>query len=182
MSATGLPFSCESELEERICSDPEWRAGVGWGHARPGHREGAVVHHVADVLGNVDRVAASADERARLRLVALLHDACKHRVDRSKPRVGANHHAVLARRFAERYLDDGELLEIVELHDEAFNAWSLGARKGRWDEAEARARRLVERLGPSLPLYVRFYRADNATESKSPEPLTWFEKLLARRG
>jgi hypothetical protein len=117
--------------------------------------------------------------RQKLRLVALLHDTFKGSVDHSRPRSGENHHAVLARRFAERYLDDEELLEVVELHDEAYNAWAKGERTGKWDAAEARARRLVERLGPSLAFYVRFYRADNDTGSKNPEPLEWFERLVS---
>ncbi|MDQ3163994.1 MAG: hypothetical protein M3Q92_14405 [Actinomycetota bacterium] len=38
--------------------------------------------------------------------------------------------------------------------------------------------RLIERLGPTLPLYLAFYRADTATGGKSDEPLRWFESLL----
>jgi hypothetical protein len=38
----------------------------------------------------------------------------------------------------------------------AFNAWRMGALKGQWDKAEARAKRLVARFGLSLPPYVLF--------------------------
>jgi hypothetical protein len=106
----------------------------------------------------------------------------KYRVDPGKPRIGANHHAVIARTFAERCLDDLALLEISELHDEAFKSWRSGASKGRWQEAEERASRLVARLGSSLPLYVRFYRADTATGSKDDASLIWFEQFLQRKG
>jgi hypothetical protein len=37
----------------------------------------------------------------------------------------------------------------------------------------------VERLGPGLPLYERFFRADNATEGKSPRSVEWFERVTA---
>ena len=134
------------------------------------------------MLSNVDRVAQDPEDRARLRLVALIHDTFKNRVDRQRPRTGANHHAAIARRFAERYLDDQELLEVIELHDEAYNAWRQGARGGDWPAAEARARRLIERLGPSLGFYLRFYRADNASGDKDPAPLEWFERLAAGPG
>ncbi|MBW3593243.1 MAG: hypothetical protein KY396_06085 [Actinobacteria bacterium] len=56
---------------------------------------------------------------------------------------------------------------MIELHDEAYNAWGRGSRRGDWAGAERRARSLVERLGPSLGLYLRFYRADNATGTKT---------------
>jgi hypothetical protein len=45
---------------------------------------------------------------------------------------------------------------------------------------EGAARALVERLGPALPLYVLFYRADNATEGKSPKAVAWFETVAGR--
>ena len=43
------------------------------------------------------------------------------------------------------------------------------------------ARLLIERLAQALPFYLRFYRADNQTGSKSAAPLEWFEKLSASR-
>ncbi len=74
------------------------------------------------------------------------------------------------------------LLDIIELHDEAYNSYELGERKGRWKDAEERAIRLARRLGSSLPLYVRFYRCDNETGSKGQASVTWFEELLRRLG
>lgn len=173
----------ETEVERRIMTDQEWQEGAAWGTPRPGHPEGAVAAHIAEVLANVDQVALDASDRARLRLVALVHDTFKYRVNRSRPRSGTNHHAMLARQFAERYLDDPELLEIIELHDEAYNAWSKGRRTRNWRRAEARAERLLGRLesAKTIAFYQRFYQADNATGGKDPAPLRWFSELVERR-
>jgi hypothetical protein len=141
-----------------------------------------VAYHIAEVLKNVNHQATSTEERTDLRLITLIHDTFKYRVNPDKPKSGENHHALIARRFAERYLDDQALLDIIELHDEAYNSWQLGERRGDWKGAEERATRLVSRLGKALPLYVRFYRCDNETGSKSSAPLRWFESLLQRRG
>jgi hypothetical protein len=180
--AMELPFQTETPLEAMICANPEWQKGAAWGQSRLGHPEGQVASHIAEVLENVNRHATSAEERTDLRLIALIHDTFKYRVNPDRPKSGENHHAMIARRFAERYLDDQVLLDIIELHDEAYNSWQLGERKGRWEEAEARAARLVSRLGKALPLYVRFYRCDNETGSKSMASLRWFESFLQRRG
>jgi HD domain len=177
-----LTFPLETELEARICADEDWTEGAEWGKPRPGHSEGLVMYHIADVLANIDRIATTPEERRNLRLIALIHDSFKYRVDPSKPKTGANHHAFIARKFAERYIDDPALLEIIELHDEAYNSWRSGASKGKWEQAEERASRLVVRLGPSLPLYMRFFRADNATDSKEDDSLVWFEQFLRREG
>jgi hypothetical protein len=135
--------------------------------------------HIVEVLANVDGVAVDPLDRARLRLIALIHDAFKYRVDRSLPRCGENHHAMLARRFAERYIEEEEILEVIELHDEAYNAWAKGRRSGKWDLAAARVRRLLVRLDGSVGLYTRFYRADNQTGSKDQAPLQWFERFTS---
>ena len=87
-----LPFELETELERRISSDPEWRRGAAWGKPRPGHPEGAVAAHIADVLRNVEREARSPEERGRLRLAALIRDTFEYAVDASRPRMGENHH------------------------------------------------------------------------------------------
>ncbi len=167
----------ETPLERAICADPAWRAGVAWGEPRSGHPEGTVLAHVGDVLGNVDRVALDAADRERLRLAAIVHDAFKGDVDRSRPKTGENHHAMRARRFAERYLDDPDLLDVIELHDEAYLAWRGGHRDGDWAGAELRARALLDRLGGRDDLYMRFYQADNETDGKTDEHRHWFAGL-----
>lgn len=167
----------ETPLEHAICADPAWRAGVEWGEPRSGHPEGTVIAHVCDVLANVDRVAAGAADRERLRLAAFVHDAFKRDVDRSRPKTGENHHAMRARRFAERFVSDLELLDVIELHDDAYLAWRHGRRGGDWVEAERRARALLDRLGEHHGLFMRFYRADNETAGKTDEHRHWFAGL-----
>ena len=168
-------------MERRIAADPAWLKGMEWGRARRGHPEGAVKHHVAAVLANVEREATSSEERRRLRLAALVHDAFKYRAPEGSARVGSEeHHGTRAARFLARFVDDDELVELVRWHDEAFAAWMGLVKRGDRGRAEARARALAERLGSSLPLYVRFFRADNATEGKSPRSVEWFERLASR--
>ena len=176
-----LPFALETDLERRIAREPEWLEGIEWGEARRGHPEGAVKHHVADVLANVEREATSPEERRRLRLAALVHDAFKYRAAEGSARVGSeDHHGSHAARFLAQFVDDDELVSVVRWHDEAFAAWLGLVKRGDRRRAEERARALVGRLGPALPLYLRFFRADNATDGKSPETVEWFEGIAER--
>lgn len=177
-----LPFKLETELEKSIAADPAWQQGVEWGKPRFGHQEGAIKNHIADILANIDNQCPSQEERHALRLIALVHDTFKYRVDESRPKIGTNHHGHIARVFAEQYIHEPALLTIIELHDEAYNSWRLGAYKGCWVHAEERINTLLKRLGPALPLYVRFFLADSDTSSKDPAPVHWFEELLKSRG
>nr|MDQ3823119.1 hypothetical protein [Actinomycetota bacterium] len=116
-----LPFALETDVERRIAADPEWREGIEWGTPRRGHPEGAVKHHVADVLANVEREATSPEERRRLRLAALVHDTFKYRVgERAAPVASDAHHGAHAAQFLARFVDDEELVRVVRWHDEAY--------------------------------------------------------------
>jgi hypothetical protein len=131
-----------------------------------------VLAHVDEVLANVDRMAESPEQRARLRVIALVHDTFK---GHKEP------HQLLARRFAERYIDDPGALLVIERHDAPYGFWRRGRRTGDWEEAERRARALAEELGDELDLFTRFHRADTATGDKSDEPLRWFESVVSGR-
>lgn len=169
----------ETDLEKQLLRDAELTTGLNWGKPRKGHPEGSVEQHVVDVLANIDK-EEPYDYRTSLRLIAIIHDSFKYKVDRSQPRIGNNHHAVIARQFAEKYITDKNILNIIELHDEAYNAWQVGSRKNNWEKAEYRALRLIERLGDSLELFCSFYKCDNATGTKRGDDYEWFIKIKNR--
>lgn len=166
----------ETALEARIIGDPEWQQGVAWGKPRHGHSEGNVKFHIVAVLHNIEKLPKiSPEERAQLRLIALLHDTFKYKVDITKPRVGKNNHAVIARDSATKYVEDPVVLDIIELHDEAFNAWRIGNDTGKWEKAQQRLDGLLEKLGKErLPLYAHFYQCDNETGDKDQACVQWF--------
>jgi hypothetical protein len=110
--------------------------------------------------------------RADLRVLALVHDAFKHRVRSHEPWAPDNDHAVLARRFAARYLDDERVLAVMELHDAPYWVWRHGAA----DEAVAQVLARV----PDLDLFARFVELDASSPGKDPDFLAWFRGVLRR--
>ena len=156
-----------TSLEKQITIDPDFIEGAMFGEPRPGHPEGKVIYHIEEVLRNVDKYASIFSDKTwwKLRVIALIHDTFKHKVQPRQSASGENHHAMIARRFAERYIDDTDVLDIIELHDEAYNAWCNGSRDGKWEKAEKRLERLLNRLNDhyTITLYTLFYRCDNET-------------------
>jgi hypothetical protein len=172
----------ETELEKILLIDSELIEGMMYGKPRKGHPEGSVIYHVGEVLANIDKYS-TPENREKLRLVAIIHDSFKYKVDRTRPRVGENHHSMLARRFAEKYITDVDILDLIELHDEAFLAWRGGNESGDFENAENRVIKLFNRLTKpdtfEIPLvfdYLTFYRCDNETGDKGIENYTWFEE------
>lgn len=172
----------ETELEKRIINDPEFIEGANYGKPRPGHPEGQIVYHIREVLDNVEKMSTTKT-RADLRLIALIHDTFKNKVDHTKPKAGINHHAMIARRFAEKFIQIPEyVLDVIELHDEAYNSWQQGGRKGDWYKAEKRATELLRKLQTydRIYLYMTFYYCDNMTGDKDQENYEWFDNFVAK--
>lgn len=171
----------ENGIEAAIASHVDFIEGGSYGKPRSGHPEGKVIYHVKEVLENIDKFFDADDkDRADLRFIALIHDTFKHKVDRNKPKTGANHHGTIARVFAQQFTEDHKILRIIELHDEAYNSWSVGGRKGNWYKAEERAKKLIDELLKigGLGLYIKFYKCDNATGDKEQENYEWFINLM----
>jgi hypothetical protein len=171
-------FRPESPLEEALARDPHLLAGWAWGQPRRGHPEGSVGAHVGHLLETLDDWGEPEPRRSELRFIALVHDTLKNRVREMLPKIGENHHAMRARRFAERHTSDERILATIELHDRPYSLWRRMRRTGRSQE-EA----LDEMLArvPDPLLFLRFVELDGSTEGKRPEPVEWLRGELERR-
>jgi hypothetical protein len=169
----------ETELERAVLADPVLQEGLAWGKPRSGHPEGTVGAHVDELLETIERWGETGQRREDLRFLAIVHDALKYKVQNWRPRTGGNHHAVRARRFAERYTDDERLLATIELHDKPYHLWRKVGRRGRMDEHAFNE--MVDRI-PDVDLFLRFVELDGSTEGKAHEPIRWLKRELAQRG
>lgn len=169
----------ENELEASFLDDAAFRRGLQWGVPRYGHPEGAIWCHILEVNANIDRLAISAANRRLLRIVSWVHDTFKYLEDRSTPRDWSKHHGILARRFLENYVQDPLLLNLVELHDEAYYIWRLSTAMGEKNQRVAeKTKQLRQRMGSYWQLYYLFYKCDTATGDKTQAPMKWFEAQM----
>lgn len=172
-------FEAENELESRVTRDPDLLEGLAWGEPRAGHPEGRVAAHVEHLLDMLATWDEPPERRAKLRFIALVHDAFKGEVMERLPKIGRNHHADRARRFAERYTDDQSILCVIQHHDRPYALWRKMKKKGSLDE-----RGLAKMLAdiPDVDLFVRFVELDGSTEGKTREPIHWLRRELESRG
>lgn len=171
----------ENGIETAIINDVDFVEGAFWGKIRSGHPEAKIIYHIKEVLKNIDKFYnENGHYRQDLRFIALIHDSFKHKVYRNKPKTGANHHGMIAKTFAEKFTQDQKVLKIIELHDEGYNSWVKGNRRGDWYGAKRRAKILIDNLNKidALKLYVKFYKCDNATGNKEQENYNWFINLI----
>lgn len=168
----------ETTQEQQIIKHPEWREGAMWGKPRYGHPEGKVLYHIEEVLLNVEAVKPDTTTRQNLRFITLTHDTFKHKEHRGFPRDWSRHHAVLARQFSEQFTDNQGILDIIELHDEAYHIWKMEHQLFRKNAAKKRLEKLLRRLDNNLQLFYLFFKCDTQTGDKNQQSVEWFEATV----
>ena len=163
---------------ERITSDARYQRNLDWGKARPGHPEGTVRAHIAELDQNLEllRVRLSETDYWRLRVLIHTHDTFKGEAHRGVAISSPCSHASLARTFLVEFCGDADLHAMVQFHDEPFALWRQFRAKRKFDEARLAA--LVARIR-DWNLFLAFTIVDGCTKGKSPEPLRWFFQQIA---
>ena len=169
----------ETDLEKTLLKDPDFVKGLYWGKPRFGHPEGKVVFHISEVLDNIELLQTDEQSRKDLRIIAFLHDTFKYLEDRTGiPRDWTKHHAVYARKFSEKYISESHILDIIELHDEAYYCFRLDKLYAKPEDSQKRLTALLDRLGEHLQLYYLFFKCDTQTGDKNQASVKWFEQSV----
>ena len=168
----------ETDLEKQLIHHPEFKKGLQWGTPRYGHPEGKVLYHIAEVFSNIEKLKITPHTRQQLRLITLVHDTFKHQEDRSTPRDWSRHHAVIARQFAEKFISDSQVLNVIELHDEAYYSWRLEHMFKQTQEGRNRMQNLLFKIKNYTQLYYLFFKCDTQTGDKNQTPVNWFEQTV----
>lgn len=168
----------ETTLECELLEQPCFKDGLFWGVPRYGHPEGEVIYHIKEVLDNIDKLDVSTDCRAMLRLVAFIHDTFKYKEHKGFPRDWTQHHAILARQFAEGFIHDQKLLDIIELHDEAYHIWIQFEIKKNKVNGQKRLDAFLNKMNGSIQFYYLFFKCDTQTGDKNQAPVKWFEENI----
>jgi hypothetical protein len=158
---------------ERLVQDPRYRANLDWGVPRPGHPEGSIRAHIADLEQNLQelRERLSDEDYWKLKLLIHAHDTFKAVAEPDVSIAHPNSHASLAHAFLSEYCDDPDLLAMVQNHDVPFALYKHFRRRHSIDKDRLQALLTTIR---DWNLFTDFLIIDGTTEGKSPEPLRWF--------
>jgi hypothetical protein len=155
-----------------VIADPRYQTNLDWGEARPGHPEGTVRAHIAEIEPNLEALKSKLSEEDYWKLKVLLHvhDSFKRESKKGVPIAHPESHASLARAFLAEFCDDPDLLAMVQYHDEPFALWRQVEAKGSYNQE-----RMAALLGTiqDWNLFLAFNIIDGCTEGKSREPLHW---------
>lgn len=161
-------------IVEKIIADPRYKKNVKYGEPRPGHPEGTIEAHIAEVTANLEAVRPrlkSEEIYWKLLFLIHIHDIFKAESVPGAPICHPQSHASLARKFAAEYTDDTDLLNMVQFHDEGFALWTQFRRSGNYDTNRFHA--LLTTI-KDWDLFLLFTIVDGATAGKDRDTLAWF--------
>jgi hypothetical protein len=158
---------------DAMVTDPRYLANLNWGEPRPGHPEGTVRAHIAEIEPNLDalRNRFTDEEYWKLKLLVHSHDTFKAEADPGVPITHPKSHASMARTFLEEFCPDPELLAMVQYHDEPFALYQQFKARGKYNRERFDA--LISNIR-DWDLFLAFNIIDGCTAGKSRAPMSWF--------
>lgn len=162
------------EIVAQVISDPRYQKNIEYGEPRAGHPEGKVKYHIAELEENLEKLALreiSEQRYWKLKFLIHVHDTFKADAIPDSPILDPNSHASLARGFASEFVDDTDLLSMIQFHDENYALWKQFAATGSYD-----AQRFESLLNAiqDWDLFLMFIIIDGCTEGKDLAKTGWF--------
>jgi len=162
------------DILEKITADPRYQKNIEYGEPRSGHPEGKVKYYIADLEENLEKLVSdgiSEEQYWKLKFLIHVHDTFKAEAIPDSPIINPNSHASLAKKFASEFIDDEDLLNMIQFHDLNFALWKQFAATATYDTQ--RFENFLETI-QDWDLFLMFIIIDGSTEGKDPDKIRWF--------
>lgn len=162
------------EIVKKIISDSRYQKNIEYGKPRAGHPEGKVKNHILELEENLEKLALrgiSEQDYWKLKFLIHVHDTFKAEAVPNMSILNPNSHASLARKFASEFIEDADLLNIIQFHDLNFTLWKQFVKTGSYETDRFHA--LLETI-IDLNLLLMFVLLDGSTQGKDPDKVRWF--------
>lgn len=168
------------DILEKIMSDARYLKNIEYGEPRSGHPEGKIKFHIQELEEHLEKLVSrgiSEEQYWKLKFLIHVHDTFKADATPNVPILNPNSHASLAKKFAAEFVDDKDLLNMLQLHDVNYALWQQFHRTGSYD-----ARRLENLLETiqDWDLFLMFLILDGSTKGKERSKLVWFIQEVAK--
>jgi hypothetical protein len=167
------------DIVEKIMADPRYQKNIEFGEPRAGHPEGKIKFHIAELEENLEKLiprGISQEQYWKLKFLIHVHDTFKADATPNSRILNPNSHASLAKKFAAEFIDDQDLLNMIQLHDVNYALWQQFHRTGSYDVQ--RFENLLDTI-QDWDLFLMFLILDGSTKGKERSKLIWFIQEVA---
>jgi hypothetical protein len=168
------------DIVEKIMTDPRYLKNIEYGEPRAGHPEGKIKFHIAELEKNLEKLVSrgiSEEQYWKLKFFIHVHDTFKAEATPNTRILSSKSHASLAKKFASEFIDDEDLLNMIQLHDVNYALWLQFARTGTYDAQ--RFHHLLDTI-QDWDLFLLFLIIDGSTKGKDRSKLIWFIQEVAK--
>ncbi len=161
-------------------ADSRYRKNIEYGEPRPGHPEGKVKFHIADLEANLETLRTkgiSQENYWKLMFLIHIHDSFKAEAKKDVPVLDPRNHATLAKEFAKQFTNDADLLNMIQFHDENYKLWQEYLQNGSFNPE--RFQNLLDTI-ENWDLFLMFIIIDGCVKGKDYSKLTWFINEVRR--
>ena len=169
------------KITEKIMADPRYLRNIEYGQPRAGHPEGKVRFHITDLEKNLEQMVHRGISPAvywKLKFLIHVHDTFKAEAERDVPSLHPRSHATLAKGYASQFVDDPDLLNILQFHDHNYYMWLDYSQNGSYDKAAFQ--QLIDTI-QDWDLFLMFTIVDGRTRGKDISKLVWFIDEVKKR-
>ena len=162
------------EIVERVTADPRYQDNIEYGEPRPGHPEGKVKFHIADLEKNLALLThrgISSSNYWKLKFLIHVHDTFKAEAEKDVYILHPRSHASLAKKYACQFTDDPDLLNMIQFHDKNYSMWLDHLGRGSYDAVDFQ--HLLDCI-QDWDLFLMFTIIDGRTKGKDLSKLVWF--------
>ena len=162
------------EITERVQADPRYKKNIEYGSPRTGHPEGKIKNHIAELEINLETLKPRLPNPVyywKLRFLIHVHDTFKAEAKRDVPILDLHSHASLARSFAAEFIDDEDLLNMIQFHDQNYALWKQFRSRGNYNQKDFQD--LLDTI-KDWDLFLIFLIIDGNTQGKDRSKLIWF--------
>jgi hypothetical protein len=171
---------------QRVASDKRFQDNQSWGEVRPGHPEGSLREHVAQLSRSLNYLVSKFPELPRIlteegllkiKILILVHDSMKPEAKRGVPVEHQRNHATLAANFLRQHGGANDLILMTKLHDEHHALYRQSQRGG---VENGRLERILHSI-PSWDLFLTFQVCDKVGPGRDLGSIQWLVSQLRER-
>lgn len=159
----------------RVLADPRYQKNIEYGVPRPGHPEGEIKCHIEQLRRNLKRLKprlATEEDSWKQEFLIHVHDTFKAEASpEASICTDPLSHETLARLYATEFIEDGDLLNIIQHHDENYHLWKQRTPTGDYDRDYLKF--LLTKIS-DWDLFLAFTIVDGFTLGKDYKKLSWF--------
>ena len=162
------------KIIDLIKAELRYQKNIEYGQPRPGHPEGKIKFHIADLETNLEILTEkniSTSEYWKLKFIIHTHDLFKAEEQKKTPALHVRNHASMAKEYASQFTNDPDILNIIQFHDENYYLWREYLQTGRYDADRFQGLLTIIK---DIDLFLMFIIIDGCTEGKDIAKLAWF--------